>query len=127
LTRGYPSLHEFLVKELQYSDGAAHRRISAMRLVGDVPEAKESIASGALPLTTASQVQNFFHAENHLKAKGSVKVCRAEAASLAKEACRFGAADFFGDVYRKCRFCAHRFFGDDFAQRGSRFSSEACS
>ena len=63
LKRGYQSLHEFLVKELGYSDGAAHRRISAMRLVSDVPEVKQSIAEGKLSLTTASQVQNFFQTE----------------------------------------------------------------
>ena len=63
LKRGYSSLHEFLVKELHYSDGAAHRRISAMRLVNDVPEAKQSIADGKLSLTTASQVQSFFQTE----------------------------------------------------------------
>lgn len=63
LKRGYQSLHEFLVKELAYSDGAAHRRIAAMRLVNDVPEAKQSLADGKLSLTTASQVQNFFQTE----------------------------------------------------------------
>ena len=69
LTRGYPSLHEFLVRELGYSDGAAHRRISAMRLVHDVPEAKQSIAEGKLSLTTASQVQSFFRAESQKRQK----------------------------------------------------------
>lgn len=63
LKRGYQSLHGFLVKELGYSDGAAHRRISAMKLVNDVPEAKQSIADGKLSLTTASQLQNFFQTE----------------------------------------------------------------
>ena len=63
LKRGYQSLHEFLVKELGYSDGAAHRRLSAMKLVNDLPEVKQSIAEGKLSLTTASQVQNFFQTE----------------------------------------------------------------
>ena len=63
LEKGYRSLHEFLVHEMNYSDGAAHRRISAMRLVKDIPQAKESIKSGELSLTTASQVQGFFYTE----------------------------------------------------------------
>lgn len=39
LSLGYASLHEFMVKELSYSDGAAARRISAMHLVDQIPEA----------------------------------------------------------------------------------------
>ena len=35
---GYSSLHEFCVKHLGYSDGSAHRRISAMRLIKEIPE-----------------------------------------------------------------------------------------
>lgn len=63
LKRSFASLHEFLVKELSYSDGAAHRRISAMRLVRELPETKAMVASGTLSLTTAATVQNFFRAE----------------------------------------------------------------
>ena len=37
---GYGSLHEFAVKALHYSDGAAHRRIQAMRLLKDMPDAE---------------------------------------------------------------------------------------
>jgi hypothetical protein len=60
LKRGYSSLHEFAVKELGYSDGAAYRRISAMRLLKELPELKESIESGRLSLTTVSVAQTFF-------------------------------------------------------------------
>ena len=69
LSAGYSSIHEYLVKELLYSDGAAHRRISTMRLVQELPEVKQAIASGTLSLTTASTVQNFFRSErqNHQK------------------------------------------------------------
>ena len=70
LSSGYSSIHEYLVKELLYSDGAAHRRISAMRLMQELPEVKQSIADGTLSLTTASTVQNFFRSEKqkHQKA-----------------------------------------------------------
>lgn len=60
------SLHEFVVKKLSYSDGAAHRRIQAMRLLKDLPEAEQSLRSGTLTLTNASQLQDFFRAEKKL-------------------------------------------------------------
>ena len=55
---GYASLHEFAVTELGYSDGAAYRRIAAMRLIAKVPEAKAAIDSGQLSLSNAALVQN---------------------------------------------------------------------
>ncbi len=69
LAQGYASLREFLVKVLSYSDGAAHRRIAAMRLCNDVPTARESLATGALSLSTASTVQGFFRAEKEKNQK----------------------------------------------------------
>ena len=63
---GYPSLHEFAVRSLSYSDGAAHRRIQAMRLLRNVPEAEESLKTGELTLTNASQLEDFFRAEKKL-------------------------------------------------------------
>ncbi len=59
----FSSLHEYVVRELGYSDGAAHRRISAMRLMRDVPEVEQKLSSGSLTLSTASQVQSFLIAE----------------------------------------------------------------
>ncbi len=70
---GHASLHEFLVQELKYSDGAAHRRIQAMRLVRDLPEAEDKLRSGAITLTTASQLQNFFRAEKKIGATYSIQ------------------------------------------------------
>jgi hypothetical protein len=61
--RGYSSLHTYCVQELKYSDGAAHRRISAMRLLKDLPEVEEKIQSGALSLSTAATLQDFLRAE----------------------------------------------------------------
>ncbi len=62
----HSSLHEFLVQELKYSDGAAHRRIQAMRLLRDLPETEAKLSSGEITLSTASQLQNFFRAEKKL-------------------------------------------------------------
>ncbi len=59
LEQGFRSLHEFLVRELGYDDGSAHRRISAMRLVRALPEARASIAEGKLTLSNAAQLQDY--------------------------------------------------------------------
>lgn len=55
---GYSSLFKYLVKELKYSEGAASRRVNALRLVKRIPEAKKMISCGDLNLTVASQTQN---------------------------------------------------------------------
>ncbi len=57
--QGHSSLFKFLVKELKYSEGAAVRRIHALKLLEKVPAAKAMIASGELNLTVASQTQVF--------------------------------------------------------------------
>ncbi len=61
--RGFSSLHEFVVKYLGYSDGAAHRRISAARLLKSVPELELCIAHGSMNLTTVAAAQDFFASE----------------------------------------------------------------
>ena len=63
---GHSSLFEFCMKELGYSEGAAQRRISAMRLIKDLPEVEEKIVSGSLSLSVASQAQSFFRKKKHL-------------------------------------------------------------
>jgi len=60
---GYSSLFEYAVKELKYSEGAAQRRISSVRLIRDVPEVEEKIKTGKLSLSALSQAQVFFRQE----------------------------------------------------------------
>ncbi len=60
---GFSSLHEMAVKYFGYSEGAAHRRISTMRLIKDVPTVAVAIEAGDLSLSVASTVQNFLRAE----------------------------------------------------------------
>ena len=60
---GYSSLFDFTVRELGYSQDAAFRRISAMRLLKVLPEAEQKLESGELSLTAAAQLQKFFRAE----------------------------------------------------------------
>jgi 5-methylcytosine-specific restriction endonuclease McrA len=62
LEMGYSSLFEFVVKHLGLSEGSAQRRISAMRLIRDVPEARAKLDSGEITLSNASQIQTVFRA-----------------------------------------------------------------
>ncbi len=48
------------MRELGYSNGAASRRISAMRMVKELPEVEKKIESGALNLCNISRAQTFF-------------------------------------------------------------------
>ncbi|MBK9294141.1 MAG: HNH endonuclease [Oligoflexia bacterium] len=69
LELGFPSLFEFCVKELQYSESAAQRRISAMRLMRDIPEVKTKIEAGNLNLTTLAQAAMFIGQEKRVNQK----------------------------------------------------------
>ncbi|MBK9292900.1 MAG: HNH endonuclease [Oligoflexia bacterium] len=69
LELGFPSLFEFCVKELQYSESAAQRRISAARLMKDIPEVKTKIEKGNLNLTTLSQAAMFIGQEKRVNQK----------------------------------------------------------
>ncbi len=51
LARAYPSVFEYLVKELGYSTSAAMRRLEAARLLRDVPIVAEKIQEGVLNLS----------------------------------------------------------------------------
>jgi len=55
--RGFQSLYDYSVKELGYSEGAAHRRIASMRLLKELPELESKVESGALPLSTLANWQ----------------------------------------------------------------------
>jgi hypothetical protein len=70
---GYGSLLEFCVKDLKYSDSAAYRRISAMRVAREVPQIKEAIESGSLNLVTVTQAQTFFNHEKKYSFKNYSK------------------------------------------------------
>ncbi|MEZ4815069.1 MAG: hypothetical protein R3A80_07675 [Bdellovibrionota bacterium] len=60
---GYSSLYEYVVQELKYSNGAAHRRIASMRLLNTLPEMEKKLESGALSLCALAQAQSFFRQE----------------------------------------------------------------
>jgi hypothetical protein len=57
---GYKSLFDYAVQELKYSEGQASRRIQAMRLLKELPQVEEKIATGSLNLSNVQQAQSFF-------------------------------------------------------------------
>ena len=74
LARGYGSLFEFCVKELGYTEAAAGRRVRAMRLLFNLPDAavknvEASLNSGELSLTSLSTLENFFNIEKKERQK----------------------------------------------------------
>lgn len=58
---GHSSLYDYACKELKYSQDQAYRRISAMRLLKEIPEISKQIDSGRLSLSNISQAQRFFN------------------------------------------------------------------
>jgi hypothetical protein len=59
----YPSLFEYIVKELGYAEDAAYRRMNAMRLVQEMPELENKIASGNISLSNIGTVVQVIRAE----------------------------------------------------------------
>ena len=57
------SLHDYCVEELGYDKTSAHLRISAMRLLRELPELEEKVESGGLNLSLLAQAQSFFRKE----------------------------------------------------------------
>jgi hypothetical protein len=84
---GYGSLWDFATRELGLSEGAAQRRIQAMRLVRDVPEAKTALESGKLSLSNAAKVQSFRQAEKKLGRKLEPSLLIAQVAGLSQREC----------------------------------------
>jgi hypothetical protein len=58
------SLFEYCVKILKYSEGQASRRVTASRLLKELPHISKEIEKGELNLTQLNQAKHFFHEEN---------------------------------------------------------------
>ncbi len=56
---GYSSLFDFCTKELRLSEGAANRRISAMRLLRQVPTIKNKLEMNEINISTLTQLKSF--------------------------------------------------------------------
>jgi hypothetical protein len=59
----HPSLFQFCVSELGYSENEANSRISAMRLSREVPAVVSAVESGKLSLTNLVKAQAYFRQE----------------------------------------------------------------
>ncbi|WP_374074868.1 HNH endonuclease [Bdellovibrio bacteriovorus] len=60
---GFSSMYEMCIKHYKYSEGQAQRRLSAARLLKELPEIEGKIQSGSLNITTLAKVQSFVRAE----------------------------------------------------------------
>lgn len=60
---GYKSLYDMLVKKYGYSEDQAYRRISAMRLLAELPEIEAKINQGDLNLSHLGLAQTLFRQE----------------------------------------------------------------
>ena len=60
LRRGFSSLFDYVKRGLGYSDGAAYRRIGAMKLCAQVAGTRERLRDGSLTLDAAAQLQSAF-------------------------------------------------------------------
>lgn len=70
---GFASLHQYMVEELKFSDGAAYRRIATMKLIAELPDAEGELKKGTVSLSTASQLQNFLQTEKREQRKTYTK------------------------------------------------------
>lgn len=60
----FSSLFDWCVKELGFCDGSAQLRITAARLLEEIPELEAKIEQGALTLTNISQINQFCRQNN---------------------------------------------------------------
>lgn len=58
------SLFDYCVKVLKYSEGQASRRVTACRLLREIPDICSKIEDGSLNLTQLNQAKHFFNEEN---------------------------------------------------------------
>jgi hypothetical protein len=84
---GYTSLWDFATRYLGLSEGAAQRRIQAMRLVREVPEAKAAIETGALSLSNAAKVQSFRQNERKLGRPSDAQALVEQVQGLSQREC----------------------------------------
>lgn len=61
---GYSTLFLYVVQELGFSESSASRRISAMRLLKEIPDIEKKIESGDLTLSHIGKAANVFKKEN---------------------------------------------------------------
>lgn len=71
---GFTSLFDYAVRALNYSEDEAYRRISAMRVLKEIPEIEEKLESGTLSLTHINMAQKLFRQEETLTTQEKIEV-----------------------------------------------------
>lgn len=71
--RGYPSLFSYCTEHLCYSEGAASRRISSMRLLKECPEVRSKITTGEISLSNLARAATFFRQEKKMEITYTLK------------------------------------------------------
>jgi hypothetical protein len=74
---GYSSLLSWMMEDLRYSKSAAFRRISAAKLIHDMPEAKAMIEEGHLNVTTLTQLKSAIY-QTEKETKAQISLARKE-------------------------------------------------
>ena len=62
---GFTSLFDYATKQLKYSPDQANRRIAAMRVLREVPEAEAKVIDGSLSLSALAQAHWHFNKVKH--------------------------------------------------------------
>jgi 5-methylcytosine-specific restriction endonuclease McrA len=73
LEEGYSSMFDFCLKFLSYDESQTHRRLSAMRLMREIPQIEPKVISGELSLTALSKAKSTFN--KMAKIKAALNVC----------------------------------------------------
>ena len=76
----------YAIKDLQYSESAALRRIQSARLLADIPEIENKINDGSLSLSNLQKASNFFKQENIQDIGGKLEVIEKLEGKTAREA-----------------------------------------
>ncbi len=72
-TDAYSSLFDYVVRGLGYAEGQAAERVSAVRLMREVPEVKTHIEEGNLTQTSAALIHRHLRAEKAVVEKNRAK------------------------------------------------------
>ncbi len=76
LKLGYSSLYKFLIKELNYSEGEAVTRISALKLMMKQPMIESKIKDGEINLSKAAKLSNLIEkSKTEIKQKDLLAIC----------------------------------------------------
>lgn len=79
------SLFEYCIRVLKYSEGQASRRVSASRLLKELPEISEKIESGDLNLMQLNQAKYFFNDEDINNKQEKIKILNEISGKTVKE------------------------------------------